>query len=72
MRSLDVSILLPCIEIAVHVVYVHMNDSALYFDVHDLFIIHGVITPLCEEAVEAFAESVADHVSGAVLELASM
>ena len=65
--GLDVSILLPGIEVTVHVVVVHVNDSAFYFDVHRLFIRESMITPLCEETVETFAESVANHVSCAVL-----
>lgn len=63
----DMGVLLPGIEVTIHVVVVHMNDSSFYFDVHRLFIRKSMITPLCEETVETFAESVTNHVSSAVL-----
>ena len=64
-------IALPGVEVTIHVVVVHVNDSSFYFNVHRLFIRKSVITPLCEETVEAFAESVTNHVSCAVLMFAS-
>ena len=60
-------ILLPLVEVAVHVVDVHMNDSAFHFDIHGLFICESMITPLCEVAMKSLAKSIADHVSSSVL-----
>ena len=67
----NMSILLPGVEVTIHVIVIHVNNSSFYFDVHRLFIGKSVITPLCEETVEAFAESVTNHVSCAVLMFAS-
>lgn len=65
--GLHVGILLPVIEVTIHVIDVHVNDSAFHFDIHGLFISESVITPPCEVTMESFTKSITDHVSCPVL-----
>ena len=55
------------VEVTVHVIDVHVNDSAFHFDVHGLFIGLSMICPTSEVAVEPFTERITYHIAGPVL-----